>query len=144
MSLPKNNRRLGEIFKDAGLPEVSEFNGEYFVDMLTVLPSLKAFSHRKFFYSQNGKVIGYNILFTRKVWGHFFVEQGVCEAADSLPAVVINYNRTENSFISNRIRDYVRCIEKDKLYLGRFNYILRGKLYFLGYFSLSRPAATFI
>lgn len=138
MSLPKNNHRLGEIFRDASLPDISEFKGEYFVDMLTVLPSLKAFSHRKFFYSQDGKVLGYNILFKRKIWGHFFVEQGVCGEVDSLPAVVIDYQRRENSFISNRIRDYLRCIEKNKLYLGRFNYNLMGKFYFMGYFSLTK------
>jgi hypothetical protein len=138
MNLPKNNYKLTEIFKNARTPKLSEFNGEYFVDMLTILPSLRKFSHRKIFYSENDKILGYNIIFTNKIWGHFFLEEGICEELNLLRVAVINYNRKENSFISNKIRDYVRCLEENTLYLGRFNYIFMGKLYFLGYFSLSK------
>ena len=126
------------MFKAASTPEISEFEGEYFVDMLTILPSLKKLSHRKTFYKEKGKVLGYNLLFTKKVWGHFFLEEGVCEEADSLKVVVINYGQEENSFISNRIRDQIRSIKTGNLYLGRFNYIIMGRLRFWGYFSLSR------
>lgn len=136
MRLPKNNYELKEIFKDAKTPNISEFKGEYFVDMLTGLPSLRKISHRKVFYLENNRILGYNMIFTNKIWGHFFVEEGICEAVDSLRVVVINYDRAENSFISNRIRDHVRCVEEKTLYLGRFNYIFMGKLRFLGYFSL--------
>lgn len=136
MRLPRSNDELKEIFKDAKTPNISEFKGEYFVDMLTVLPSLRKISHRKVFYLENNKVLGYNMIFTNKIWGRFFVEEGICEAVDSLRVVVINYDRAENSFISNRIRDQVRCVEEKTLYLGRFNYIFMGKLRFLGYFSL--------
>jgi hypothetical protein len=136
MKLPKNNYELKEIFKKVSTPEISEFKGEYWVDMLTILPSLRKFSHHKVFYSENNKVLGYNVLFTNKIWGRFFLEEGICKEVDSVKVVVINYDRIENSFISNRIRDYVRCIEKDALYLGRFNYIFMEKSIFLGYFSL--------
>ncbi len=138
MKLPTTNRKLKEIFKNAGTPELSEFNGEYFVDMLTLIPSLRKFSHRKVFYYEDNQVKGYNVLFADKIWGHFFLEEGICKEVDSLKVIVINYDVAENSFLTNKIRDYVRCVEKDSLYLGRFNYLFMGKLYFLGYFSLSK------
>lgn len=135
MKLPKNNCELTEIFKNGRTPEVFEFNGEYLVDMLTILPSLRKFSHRKVFYTENNRVLGYNILFTNKIWGRFFLEIGICQEVDSLKVVVINYKRVENSFISNRIRDHIRYVQ-DGVFLGRFNYLIMGKLRFLGYFSL--------
>lgn len=138
MKLPKNNRELTEIFKKAAVPQIADFSGEYLVDMLTGLPSLKRFSHRKVFYSKKGGTFGYNAIFNKKKWGRFFLEQGVCEKLDSLKVIIINYDRKENSFVSNKIRDYVRCVKKDKLYLGRFNYLFMGKPRFLGYFSLMK------
>jgi hypothetical protein len=138
MELPKNNYELTKFFKNARTPNVYEFCGEYLVDMLTVLPSLRKFSHRKVFYTKNDRVLGYNLLFTNKIWGHFFLEEGICKEVDLLKVVVINYDKIENSFISNRIRDQLRCIEKDALYLGRFNYLFMGKPQFLGYFSLTK------
>jgi hypothetical protein len=138
MRFPENNYELTEFFKKASVPEISKFNGEYLVDMLTVSPSLRKFSHRKVFYIENNRVLGHNVLFTDMIWGHFFLEQGICQEVDSSKVVVINYNRPENSFISNRIRDYVRCIVDDTLYIGRFNYLFMGKHRFLGYFSLSK------
>ena len=137
MNLPKNDLRLTEIFKTARVPRAMEFHGEYFVDMLTVLPSLKTFSHRKFFYTENNAVKGYNILLHKTIWGHFFLEHGTYED-ESAAVLVINYARKENHFFSYRMIDYVRCVEDDTLYLGRFNYILFGKPRFLGYFSLSK------
>ncbi len=183
MSLPKNNYKLDEIFKKAEAPAISEFNGEYFVDMLTGLPSLKKFSHRKVFYPKNNKIMGYNILLKNWKWGYFFLEEEICkipyldehrrkemnslkinpvgkdetlnpttafsEKTNELyssPAqaeglfigvIVINYDRRENSFLTNKIRDYVRRIDEN-LYLGRFNYFFRGKPRFLGYFSLTK------
>ncbi|MFQ6083452.1 MAG: hypothetical protein ACE5WD_08845 [Candidatus Aminicenantia bacterium] len=137
MKFPKNNYDLTKIFKNGTIPKISEFNGEYFVDMLTIVPSLRKFSHRKVFYTETEKVFGYNLLFNNMKWGHFFLEEGICEKVGSLEVVVINYNKPENSFITNRIRDHVRFIENG-LYLGRFNYLFRDKLHFLGYFSLSK------
>jgi len=138
MKFPNNNHELTEIFKNVRAPEISEFNGEYFVDMLTVLPSLREFFHRKVFYAEDGGVVGYNVFFKDIVWGRFFVEEGICEEVNSLKVAVINYDRVENSFISNGIRDHVGCIEEGTLYLGRLNYLFKGKLRFLGYFSLSK------
>ena len=140
MKFPKSNYELKKIFKQAKTPQILDFNGEYYVNMLTVLPSLRRFSHRKVFYHDNNRVIGYNVLFSNKIWGHFYLENGACREIDCLDAAVINYNRTENSFISKRIIDYIRCVEKDFLYLGRFNYFLMGKPRFLGYFSLEKKA----
>lgn len=138
MKFPKSNDELTEIFRNAAAPSISEFNGEYHVNMLTGLPTLKRFSHRKVFYRESGKTVGYNMLFVKKVWGYFFLEDGICKETDSLKTTMINYDRGENSFISNRIRDYVRCIEKNNLYIGRFYYLFMGKFHFLGYFSLSK------
>lgn len=136
MKLPKNNLRLTEIFRNAETPDISGFSGEYLVDMLTVIPSFKRFSHRKVFYLENDKVSGYNVLLNR-TWGHFFLEEGICNEPDSLKVAVINYDRKENTFFIRRIRDHVRLIEQD-IYLGRSNYLFYGRLYFLGYFLLEK------
>lgn len=138
MKLPKDNQELTEIFENARTPKVHEFDGEYYVDMLTTLPSLRRFSHRKVFYAEDNKIVGHNILFNRMKCGNFFLEEGVCRLSDALGVVVINYKRAENSFITNRVMDYVREIKHKNLYLGRFNYLFMGKLRFLGYFSLSK------
>jgi hypothetical protein len=137
MDLPKNNSRLSMIFKGARTPDLDEFHGEYSVDMLTVIPSFKRFSHRKVFYSEGGAVTGHNLLLNRE-WGHFFVEKGKSGGTDPFDVIVINYNRSENFFLTRRVRDHVRCIEKGRLYLGRFNYLFMERLFFLGYFSLKR------
>ena len=138
MWLPRNNYELNQIFINASAPEIFELKGEYFVDMLTGLPSLRRFSHRKIFYSENNNVFGYNILFTKRIWGRCFLEVGICKELDSSKVVVINYDRVGNSFISNKIRDYIRCVQENILYLGRFNYFFKEKLCFLGYFSLRK------
>lgn len=138
MKFPRRNRELDALFIEARLPSLPEFDGEFTVDMLTVLPSLRRFSHRKLFYSENGKVSGCNVLFRDMKWGHFYLELGVCEDLDSLPVTEINYNRDRNVFITRRIRDYVRCVEQEILYLGRFHYMISGKPRFAGYFSLAR------
>lgn len=137
MKLPETNAELAEIFRKASLPDVSEFRGEYLVDVLTGFPSFKRFSHRKVFYPSAGRVSGHNVLFKRK-WGHFFTEEGVCESAGLIRATVINYDRKENSFPVRGIRDYVRCVEKDVLYIGRSHYLIFGRLYFMGYFLLEK------
>lgn len=138
MKLPRNNNKLDEIFKLAINPAGPELKGEYFVNMLTGLPSLRLFSHRKLFYQENKRVLGYNVLFRKARWGHFFLEKGICKEMDNLEVLTINYQQGKNSSFTNKIRDYLRCVEKGNLYLGRFNYILMGKPRFLGYFSLSK------
>ncbi|MBU1122497.1 MAG: hypothetical protein ABIH71_00300 [Candidatus Omnitrophota bacterium] len=134
MELPRDNSSLTEIFKTANSPRISDFNGEYFVDMLTVLPSLRKFSHRKVFYSEDNQVLGYNLLFNKFVWGHFFVEES--KELDC-PNAIINYDSPRNSFLTNKIRDYVRRVDENT-FLGKFTYLVMGRQYFLGYFSLSK------
>jgi hypothetical protein len=133
--LPLDNHSLTEIFKDATMPNIDDFSGEYYVYMLTGLPSFRRFGHRKIFYTESGKVVGHNVI--KIPWGHFSLEAGVSDL-DGKGVVVIDYKRSENSFISKRIRDHVRCIGEGNLYIGRFNYMLMGKPYFIGYFLLSR------
>ena len=137
MKLPGSNQELKEVFRNATHPVATELNGEYLVDMLTVFPSFKKFSHRKVIYRENDRVSGYNVLFN-KIWGRFIVEEDICKDVDSVKVAVINYNRPENSLLIRGIRDYLRCIEKDLLYIGRFNYLFLGRLQFLGYFSLEK------
>jgi hypothetical protein len=143
MELPGNNRELREIFKNARTPEISELNGEYTVDMLTLIPSLKRFEHRKVFYPEDSGVSGYNMLLNIK-WGRFFLEQETCKELGSLNVLVINYDKPGNLFITKRIRDHLRCVEDGDLYLGRFNSLFLGKLYFLGYFSLTKVNEYFM
>jgi hypothetical protein len=138
MELPRNNKELDKLFRSATVPDVAEFSGEYFVDMLTVLPSLRNISHRKVFNADNEGVSGRNILFKKMKWGRFYLEKGVSSESDPVPVIVINYDRVENSFLTRKIRDHVRCVEKDRLYLGRFNYVLMGVPRFSGYFSLTK------
>jgi len=135
MELPENKRALDEIFKNAESPDPSELSGEYFVDMLTGLPSLKRFNHRKVFRRENGQTAGCNIIFKNKKWGWFFLEQ-TADGSGRLETI-INYGAPQNSLITKRIRDQVRRTGGG-LYLGRFNYILFGKSRFLGYFSLAK------
>jgi len=133
--LPQDNHSLTRIFKAATIPNIADFGGEYSVNMLTGLPNFRRFGHRKIFYEEGNKVSGHNVII--KPWGRFFLKEGISDV-DGKSVVVIDYNRSENSFISRRIRDHVRYIQEGNLYIGRFNYMLMGKLYFVGYFSLSR------
>ncbi len=135
MKLPKVKRALDKVFKKAESPNSAELNGEYFVDMLTGIPSLKRLNHRKIFRRKNGQTIGCNIILKNKRWGRFFLEQTV--GASERSELIINYDVPKNLFISKRIRDEVRQVGNG-LYLGRFNYILFGKPRFLGYFSLEK------
>ena len=137
MKLPGSNQELKEVFRNAKTPAAAELDGEYLVDMLTVFPSLKRFSHRKVIYRENNRVAGYNVVFN-KIWGRFIVEEDTCKDVDSVKVAVINYNRPENSLLIRGIRDHLRCMEKDLLYIGRFNYLFMGRLQFMGYFSLEK------
>ncbi|MFC1520914.1 hypothetical protein ACFL6Y_00755 [Elusimicrobiota bacterium] len=135
--LPRNNQKLEIIFKNAAVPEIAAFTGEYFVDMLTIMPSVRIFNHTKKLYMQNSKLFGYNVVFGIK-WGYFSIEEGVCEELGSAKTAVIDYSSRGNTFLTNKIIDYVRCVEDGNLYLGRFNYRVCGKPRFAGYFSLER------
>ncbi len=131
MHLPKTHRELKEIFTKAAVPDIVDLNGEYLVDMLTVFPSFKRFSHRKVIYQDNDKVKGHNALFGKN-WGYFFIEENICRAVDSVNVAVINYNRPENMLPVRSIRDQLRCVDKGNLYIGRFNYLFAGRLVSLG------------
>ena len=135
MDLPHDHEKLTALFENARTPRPSEFGGEYYVDMLTRTPSLRGFAHRKVFRTDGSQVVGENILFNKKTWGQFRLEEGVFE---DLGVVVINYGVPANSFLSRRIRDQVRCLEEGRLYLGRFNFLIQGSLRFAGYFSLTK------
>lgn len=136
--LPRGDKNLEEVFKKARIPEIMEFRGEYAVRMLTRLPSLHLLKHRKTFRSAERGVAGQNILFRDCRWGSFFLEEGVMPGAEKLKVVVINYGTPGNSMLTRGIRDLVRAVDGDRLYLGRFNLLIRGRLRFLGYFSLER------
>lgn len=76
-------------------------------------------------------------------WGRFYLEQGTCKKLGSLSVVVINYDKPGNIYITKRVRDHLRCVEKGDLYLGRFNVLFLDKLYFMGYFSLRKVNEIF-
>lgn len=137
-TLPKSDSALWQVFKNGRLPEIGEFQGEYTVRMLTIAPSLHGMKHRKVFFQSKGDVCGKNILFRHLEWGSFFLKETRMQGPERLQVVVINYGRPENTILTRRIRDLVRAVDGDKLYLGRFNILVRGKLRFLGYFSLTK------
>ena len=138
MTLPKSNRALWQVFKNGRVPLVKEFQGEYLVRMLTNIPSLHRIKHRKSFKATEQGVIGKNILFRNFEWGNFFLEEGDIDKPESLKMVVINYATGQNTFLTRRIRDFVRAVDGKRLYLGRFNIVVLGKPVFLGYFSLTK------
>lgn len=138
MKLPRDERALSELFRGATTPSPSDFAGEYDVNMLTRVPSLRRLSHRKLFRREGGQVVGHNVLLSGMAWGRFRLAQGVCEAAGAVEVVAIDYDVAGNSFLTRRICDHVRCLDQGVLYIGRFNFRLRGRLRFCGYFSLSR------
>ncbi|MFH1645970.1 MAG: thioredoxin [Candidatus Omnitrophota bacterium] len=104
--------------------------------MLTILPSLRFLFHRKYFFKDKKDVMGYNILLKNARWGYFSVSEGSCANFKNLPCLTVDYNCDKNSFVTKGVIDYVRCIEKHKTYLGRFNVRIGGRILFLGYFSL--------
>ena len=136
MNFPNNSRELRKMFIHAQAPELSEFSGEYYVDMLTGLPSLRRLSHRKVFFSEHGKYSGHNLLLEKALWGRFLLKRTILPEFERMEVVEIDYNVRGNSFVTNKIRDYIRRIERGKVYICRFNYLFSGRLIFLGYFSL--------
>ena len=135
MKFPKNIKQLHEIFKASSELDISELEGEYLVDMIMVPGSRIFFPDSKIFDKEDGRAVGHNVLFNKIKWGRFFLEKGTCEELESLSVVVINYDTPENTFLTSGIRDLIRRVDKD-VYLGRFNMVFKGKLCFLGYFSL--------
>lgn len=138
ITLPKSNKALWQVFKNGRIPQVREFQGEYLVRMLTMLPSLHRVKHRKSFETDDKGSVGKNILFRNFAWGNFFLEEGALEKPEKLEAVIINYATRKNTCMIRRIRDFVRAVDGDRLYLGRFTMVILGKPVFLGYFSLTK------
>lgn len=134
MKLPRNKSELERMFREAAAPNMADLRGEYFVDMLTRTPSIRILSHRKAFFSRDDRIEGRNVLFSNLCWGSFFLEDGSYEGSRT---VVINYNTPDNFPFTRRIRDHLKCIEEGRLYLGRFNVLFRGRLMFLGFFTLT-------
>ena len=137
MKFPQDSRELRQIFMSAAPPDISELAGAYLVDILTIWPSFKRLSHRKIIYQENNKLLGHNVLLNI-TWGRFFIEEDICKDVDSVKVAVINYNRPEKFLHVRPIRDHIRCVDKGMNYIGRFNYLVSGRLMFLGYFSLEK------
>jgi hypothetical protein len=136
MRFPGSHKKPTAVFADSPAPDLSHLQGEYLVNILMV-PGYRTLRHRKFFYREHGNVLGYNLL-RHTIWGRFTVEEGRAAEADSRHAAVINYNRNENLFFIRRIRDHIRCVKEDALYIGRAGYRLFGRTIFLGYFTLEK------
>ncbi len=135
MKLPRDARSLEELFNGGTVPSPGEFNGQYTVDMLTGLPSMKWIGHRKEFFLSGGKPSGHNVFFRGWIWGRFHLGPATCRDMGNLPALLINYGRAGNSFVSRPMRDYVRRVDAGQ-YLGRLYYAVGGGQLFLGFFSL--------
>ncbi|MCF6291372.1 MAG: hypothetical protein L3J03_10315 [Desulfobacterales bacterium] len=84
---------------------------------------------------------GCNILFGRMIWGHFRVREAVCDRFGGRLVLEIDYDRQENGPLTRRIRDHLVYLEKQRIYLGRFNLCYRHTLHFYGYFSLTKVTA---
>jgi hypothetical protein len=138
MTFPRNGTTLRRMFLDGTVPAPSEFRGEYFVDMLTILPSFLWANHRKAFHPEGPSVVGHNVFFKGMAWGRVILEPGLCPALDNAPCLVIDYRGRGNSILSSPMLDHLRCVKPGTAYLGRFNYRMGGDLLFLGYFSLTR------
>lgn len=136
MRFPGRHKKLNDVFQNAEAPDRSHLNGEYRVNIL-MLPGYGIFGHRKVFFYENGAISGYNILFSKR-WGRFTVEESGTAPPNLLNVAVINYERGENSSLIRRIRDYIRYVQNDDLYIGKAYYRVFGKTIFLGYFTLEK------
>jgi hypothetical protein len=132
--LPRTLKSLNGFFSTAREPVFEELYGEYRVKILTGFPDFSWCNHRKVFYGKEGKGYGYNLMFSGWRWGYFDLRA----TPDPHDAVLIDYDKKENPFFWRPIRDYIKCLQKNTLYLGQFRYELNRKEKFIGYFSLSR------
>lgn len=121
-------KELQETWDSAEKPKLNP-SGEYKVKMLTGGPLrlMNIPGDRKIFNDASG----YNILCKKTKWGYFNLE----EAPGKL---VINYNRPENDNMISTIRDHIRYVPKLGYYTGKFNMLIKGKLHFLGWFTLTK------
>lgn len=137
MILPKNNGQLDALFKEAAEPDIEEFNGEYWVNMLTgSIANFRWAGHRKRFFKENGIHKGINLVLWGIPFGTFSLEKSAAQSFKNLICVMLNYDKKKN-ILTRSIVDKVRKIN-ESLYLGRYYYRVRGGLKFKGYFSLTR------
>jgi len=137
MKFPGSYKALNKIFLHARDPDIAELHGEFRVDILSFLPSLKSLSHRKVIYTKGKTLMGHNVLSGRK-WGHFLLAENTIKESSTLKAVRLSYDQEDNFFLIKHIRDYIRCIEKNSLYIGKFYYMVFGRPFLIGYFSLEK------
>lgn len=117
-----------EIWETGTVPKVTDLVGEYKVKMLSgPFLWLNILGDVKYFFLKEG----YNTLGGLKDWGYFRLQ------VDS-EKLIINYNMFQNGLIVRDIRDYIRQAKIGKYYIGKFNIVFRGKVKFLGYFTLSK------
>ena len=116
---------------------MADLQGEFIVDILSFLPSLKRLSHRKVMLSKGKEGIGHNVLYGRR-WGHFLLTENTFKELGSLKAIQLSYDVEDNFYLMKHIRDYIRCIDKKTLYIGKFYYHLFGYPVLIGYFSLEK------
>lgn len=135
MNLFSGKKQLDELFRESAAPEPELLDGEYAVDMLSGVPSLKIFGHKKIFRKEGNRIVGRNVIFQKINWGYFFLEKSEYGGAKTC---LINYNAEKNGFLSKRIRDHIRYDAKNDIFIGRFNLKFFGRLFFLGYFSLNK------
>lgn len=136
MNFPKNNEELDKLFLQGRQPAVSDFNGDqYYVDILTGLPSFRKLNHRKLFYSKGADYFGNNRVLGLFNFGYFQVGETRDEAMN-VPVAELNYSQPKTSFIFYNMRDHIVEIEKKSTYLGRYYLKSGDALIFKGYFSL--------
>jgi hypothetical protein len=137
MKFPWSYKKLNKIFLNARNPDIAELQGEFIVDILSFLPSLKSLSHRKVMYTTAEIQLGHNVLSGRK-WGFFLLAEDSFKESGARKAVRLSYDLEDNLFLIKHIRDYIRCIEKNSLYIGKFYYIVFGRPFLIGFFSLEK------
>ncbi len=137
MKFPTSYHKLNKIFLNARDPEITELQGEYIVDILSWLPSLKRLNHRKIINVMENTGRGHNVVMG-KTWGRFSVTENTEKESVFHKALKLSYDNQDNSFLIRNIRDYIRCIEDNTLYIGKFFYRIFKRSVFIGYFSLKK------
>ena len=121
-----------EVMLDARCPRLEDLSGVYMVRMLTgLIPDFSKWNHRK----AMGGGAGFNLFWQDTMWGYFSIKYD--DVAGIGPVVLLDYDHPCNSFLTRRIRDYVREVMPG-LYIGTFNYILNASPRFVGYFWLKK------
>lgn len=133
MDLPKDNTKLDEIFLNGSEPDINEFKGDYWVDMLTGgIPSFRWAGHKKRFFDKTGR----NYVIGALPFGHFSVKEGGCDDLANAKVVILDYGNNKN-VLTRSIFDKIRKINDD-LFLGRYYAVKDDSTCFRGYFSLEK------